>query len=222
MAKMTDNNADAQERKACEEEAQEQRKELAPRLATLVDRAVSYYDIGGGWRVGYLLKVGDVNASMQPIAARKGELPDPIRVDILDVKAAAILQTKYPTLEDYLKGNGYDRAKEPQKKLDPVVKRERVAKVKVTAQAAVRGEKQPKAERGNATEAWLNDLRAIGEENLRRVMPGFKALATTREGLGAEHLVKAGKELFTGLWVTSNFSSDAKAKLLAKVREAAK
>ena len=215
--KVTNNTESNMERIEREEAQRATRAELAPRLTALVGRLIQFY--ADGWRCGYLVKVGETYSSIQPLAVG-GELPDPVRVDILDIKPSAVIQTKWQTLCEYIAANGVTAVKEPPKQLDPVVKKERVAKVKVLAQAAVKGAE--KVERGNATEEWLAALRAIGEDNIRRVMPGFKALATSREALGAAHLVKAGKELFAGLWITSNFSSDAKQKLLAKIQEAAK
>ena len=221
MAKMVDNSETKVEQLEREEAQRATRAELAPRLTAIVGGMVGYHKAEGGLHCGYIVKVGEVYASIQPMAPIKGALPDPIRVDLLDITPTAILQTRYPRLEDYLAANQFEK-KEAPKQLDPAVKKERVAKVKVTAQAAVKGEKQPQAERGGATEQWLTALRAVGEENLRRVMSGFKAMAATREALGAAHHVKAGKELFTGLWVSSNFSSAAQAALLTKVQEAVK
>ena len=217
--KVTNNTESNMERIEREEAQRATRAELAPRLTAIVGGLVGYHEAEGGLHCGYIVKVGEVYASIQQMAPIKGALPDPIRVDLLDITPTAILQTRYPRLEDYLAANQFEK-KEAPKQLDPVAKKERVAKVKVSAQAAVKGAE--KAERGGATEQWLTALRAVGEENLRRVMSGFKAMAATREALGAAHHVKAGKELFTGLWVSSNFSSAAKAALLTKVQEAAK
>ena len=217
--KVTNNTESNMERIEREEAQRATRAEIAPRLTAIVGGLVGYHEAEGGLHCGYIVKVGEVYASIQPMAPIKGALPDPIRVDLLDITPTAILQTRYPRLEDYLAANQFEK-KEAPKQLDPVAKKERVAKVKVSAQAAVKGAE--KVERGNATEEWLVALRAIGEDNLRRVMPGFKALATSREALGAAHLVKAGKELFAGLWITSNFSTAGKAALLAKIQEAVK
>lgn len=225
MAKMVDNSESNFERIEREEAQRATRSELAPRLTAIVGGLVPYHDTDGGLHCGYIVKCGETYASIQPLAPIRGSLPDPIKVDLLDITPTAILQTRYPRLEEYLAANQFEK-KEAPKQLDPVVKKERVAKVKVPAQAAVKGEKPPKPSKAtggvSATEQWLTDLRAVGEENLRRVMSGFKAMAATREALGAAHHVKAGKELFTGLWVSSNFSSTAKAALLTKVQEAAK
>ena len=133
MPSVTDHNESNFARLEREDAERAQRTEIAPRLKVLEGRSVMYYDRaggGGGWHCGYLLQVGEVNCAVQPLAPIGGALSPPVRVDIIDVKAEPVM-TKLATIDEYIKAKGFDVAPEAPKRLDPVVKKERKAKVKV-------------------------------------------------------------------------------------------
>jgi len=142
MANCVDHTESNFERLEREDKEKELRAELAPRLKQLEGRAVMYYDMDGKTHFGYLIKVGEVNCSVQPVAAINGALPLPRRTDILDVKPETIM-TKLATLDEYLKAINYvEPPPQAPKQLDPKKpKKERKAKVKIQPDEAVKVKK---------------------------------------------------------------------------------
>ena len=62
---------------------------------------VQYYE--GGWRTGYLLKLSQHKASIQPIGSRGAPCPDVVGAFLEDMRLAANSSNTMPTLNDYLK-----------------------------------------------------------------------------------------------------------------------
>lgn len=67
-------------------------------LAGMTGRIVQFNQ-GEGWRAGYLLKMGDQKASIQPIGVR-GKLPDIIGVSLAEIKEE-MQSPSCPTVADY-------------------------------------------------------------------------------------------------------------------------
>ena len=140
MANCVDHTESNFERLEREDKEKALRAELRPRLLPLEGHAVMYYDVDDKTHFGYLIKVGEVNCAVQPLAAINGVIPQPIRVDIINVKPEAIM-TRLATLDEYLKSRNFDVTPAAPKQLDPKVKKERKAKVKIQPDEAVKVKK---------------------------------------------------------------------------------
>jgi len=70
---------------------------------TLREGSLVEYNDGTGWRAGYLLKMRETRADVQPIGAR-GKVPDVISASITDIKETA-QSPSMPTVADYLAKN---------------------------------------------------------------------------------------------------------------------
>ncbi len=65
-------------------------------------RTVQFYDTG--WRVGYLIKLRETRADVQPVGA-VGRIPEVIGVNIEDLKKEAGASKLWETVEDFYKAN---------------------------------------------------------------------------------------------------------------------
>lgn len=75
----------------------------------LVEGRVIQFNVGGGWRAGYLLKLRETRADVQPIGA-VGRIPDVIGVNIVDLKKEEGSPKLWENVEDFYRVN---RAKKP-------------------------------------------------------------------------------------------------------------
>ena len=71
---------------------------------TLKDGALIQFNQGDGWRAGYLVKMFDVRADVQPIGAI-GKIPDLISINITSLKPESNPSRLWPTCLDFYKAN---------------------------------------------------------------------------------------------------------------------
>ena len=75
----------------------------------LVEGRVIQFNVGDGWRAGYLLKMRETRADVQPIGA-VGRIPDVIVVNIVDLKKEEGAPKLWENVEDFYRAN---RTKKP-------------------------------------------------------------------------------------------------------------
>ena len=71
---------------------------------TLKDGALIQFNQGDGWRAGYLVKMFDMRADVQPIGAI-GKIPNLISVNIVNLKPEPNPSRLWPTCLDFYKAN---------------------------------------------------------------------------------------------------------------------
>src|SRR5271166_2750634 len=87
------------------------------------------YNVGDGWRAGYLMNIGPNAASVQPIGSINGPAPDIIRVSLADMKLESCQSLKYPRVEDY-----YAMTDKAKKRLPVLIAHPTVQKITVSTE----------------------------------------------------------------------------------------
>jgi len=70
----------------------------------LIEGRLVQFNIGDGWRAGYLLKLRETRADVQPIGA-VGRIPDVVAVNIVDLKKEEGIGKLWENVQDFYKAN---------------------------------------------------------------------------------------------------------------------
>ena len=71
---------------------------------TLIEGQLVQFNLGGGWKTGYLIKFRETRADVQPIGAI-GRIPDVIGVNIDSMKPEPNPSKLWPTVDDFYRAN---------------------------------------------------------------------------------------------------------------------